>query len=133
MSAPWQQALRVGLAPQLSTATLTALLTEVEAGGPRLIKRSYVNPLPSFSRHADLWQPWQQCCLVGMCAALSGAVTSDDVARGAERIVMEMMHRLAETHPAYSCCIIAWWDDTPREESLPLLATELREILAERG
>jgi hypothetical protein len=124
----WRMVWREGVAPQLSTAGLEALLCGLRENDPALVQGSTTAPPPV--------QCMQECGVEGACAIGYAAWMGDGLETvGAveeffARVCFEADQALGE--PAGCRRFLNWFDDTPREEVRRLLSEEIERTLAQR-
>jgi hypothetical protein len=125
----WQKVWRDGLAPQLSTAGLTALRQALQRDDPRLVQGATTVP-PPLECLRDF--PVEATCPTGFCGWHgAGLQTVSEVEEFFARVCHAADNRLGE--PAAMRYFLNWWDDTPRAEARRLLLAEVSRALGERG
>ena len=106
----WREIWRKGVAPFLSDGTLRELATEIEAGGPRLIQRVVVEPLPwGWNNIAE------KACLLGFCVWQDAKLTtSKEVFDSYQDLYWRINERIEE--PLAARRLFTWFDCRPRDE-----------------
>lgn len=118
----WRRVWREGLAPNLSTAGLLALLNALATDDRRLIQGAVSTP-PPLEAH-------RRACVAGGCAIGYCGWQGDQLRSVGE--VEDYFHRICEaadaifSEPASCRFFLNWYDDAPRAEMR-------RELLAEVG
>ncbi len=124
----WRRVWRDGIAPQLSTAALTALRQALQRDDPRLVQGTTCSPpaVPALGERRV-----ESACALGYCGwqgegfARVGQV-EDYFARlcdGADELMAER---------AVCRFFLNWYDDTPRDAMRTLLLAEVEETLRRR-
>lgn len=125
----WRKVWREGIVPQLSTSGLTALEKALVNDDPRLIQGATTTP-PPLQCVRD-W-PVEGACALGFCGWQGeGLNTVAEVEEFFARACFGIDKSLGE--PAVCRFFLNWFDETPREEMLPLLLEEVNLALAERS
>jgi hypothetical protein len=126
----WQDAFRRGIAPQLSTAGLTALRAALATNDKRLIQGATTLP-PPLQCVRD-W-PCESACAIAYCCAFPDNVTLKTVGEVEEhfaQVCFDADQALGE--PAAVRWFLNWFDETPREEMRPALLVEVDAELGRR-
>lgn len=124
----WRKVFREGIAPQLSTPGLEALLEALKANDARLLQGQTVDPVPLTCN--DL-EKCEAACLVAYAGWIGdGLATVGDVDRFVERVANEADQRIGEERAIRY--VMNFWDDAPRSTVLAAFIPEVEACLAER-
>src|ERR1041385_1191599 len=124
----WRKAWREGLAPQLSTAGLTALRKALLDDDPRLLQGATTAPPPL--QCVQDW-PVEGACSLGYCGWQGdGLETVAEVEEFFARMCFEIDQLMGE--PAACRWFLNWFDDTQRDEMRRELLVEVHRTLAQR-
>ncbi len=124
----WRKAWREGLAPQLSTAGLSALRKALLDDDPRLLQGATTAPPPL--QCVQDW-PVEGACSLGYCGWQGdGLETVGEVEEYFARACFEADKRLGE--PAACRYFLNWFDETPRDEMRRQFLAEVNRALAHR-
>lgn len=124
----WRKVWRVGVAPLLSPASLEALREALVNDDPRLIQGATTKPPPL---HCVQDWPVEACCAISYCGWQGDHLTTvGEVEEFFARMCFEIDKRLGE--PAGCRYFLNWFDETPREEVLKQLLSEVNLTIKER-
>ncbi len=147
----WRITWRDGFATVLPTRGLQALRDALKNDDPRLSQGSTTTPPPLLSV-AD-W-PCEAACFIGFCGAMENggfACTAEEerASKGARPYTNKDAATIGEVEqffakacfdcdqrmgkPAACRWWLNWWDDTPRDEAIRELLSEVERTLAERA
>ena len=120
----WQNAWRVGFAPQLLDAELVALRDALRDDDPRLMQGGTV------SVRATAGYSIKCACAIAFCGWQGGLETFAEVEEFFAALCFEADQRLEE--PAGCRWFLNWFDETPRDQMRQELLIEVEATLAAR-
>lgn len=129
----WKQVFRKGILPLVSEVELNTLKDLLKRDDQRLLQGATTTPPPLMC--VQDW-PVEAACPIGMCgwSCLSsgelGEVTVGEVEEYFARMCYDIDQRIGE--PAACRYFLNWWDETPRDEALRELLTEVNLALNKR-
>jgi hypothetical protein len=124
----WRKVWRDGVAPLLTTSGLVALRQALTRDDARLLQGATTSPPPL--QCVQEW-PVEAACVLGYCGWQGeGLETVAEVEEYFAKLCFEVDQRLGE--PAGCRWFLNWFDETPREEAVPVLLAEVDRVLAER-
>jgi len=125
----WRTVWRQGVAPELSTAGLTALRQALLTDSEELAQGCTTEPPPL---HCVLDWPVEKACPIAYCGWRGdGLDMVGDVEAFFAKVCFEADNRIGE--PAAVRYLLNWADETPRDEMRRLLLPEVERALAERA
>lgn len=123
----WQTCWRTGFAPHLSTRGLLRLWVALASDSPDLLQGATTTPPPL--QAVATW-PAEQTCPVGTCGLGDGLETVEQIHDYFGRICNQANATLQQ---AGACrYFLNWYDQSPREEVVPLLLAEVEAELRKR-
>ncbi|MHB1425716.1 MAG: hypothetical protein ACYC3I_21315 [Gemmataceae bacterium] len=124
----WRKVWRDGLAPLLSNSALESLQGALQSDDARLLQGATTTPPPL--QCVQDW-PVEAACALGFCGWQGeGLETVAEVEEFFARTCFEIDQRLGE--PAACRWFLNWFDETPRDEMLPQLLSEVQYALVQR-
>jgi hypothetical protein len=123
----WQRSWRLGLAPLLTPAGLSALRTALDADDPRLVQGATTEPLP-IALFADA--AVEGACAVGFCLWQGCGLNRVGALHQAFRRLCASADDLLD-EPLGTIAFLNWFDETPRADMRRDLLLEIEYLLAE--
>jgi hypothetical protein len=125
----WAVVFRNGIAPELTTAELTALRVALDLDDGRLTQGATTTPPPmDCAKHMRC----EGACAIGYAGWVGDDLpTVGDVEEFFARVCWDADQRLGEAGGVRH--FINWFDETPRDEVRRLLLAEIDRVLAERA